>query len=178
MYTFFSFSDSSVGKEKWKWKSLTLWTVALQAPTVHGILQAKVLEWVAIPFSGGSSWPRDQTSVGKESTCNSGDPGSIPGSGGSPGEGLGYPLQYSWASLVAQMVKNLLQCGRSEFDPWVGKIPWRRRWQPTLEFLPGESPWTEKPGRLQSMGLRSVRHDWVTKHKRSRGYGLQRMPLL
>ena len=47
------------------------------------------------------------SSVGKESTCNSGDPGSIPGSGGSPGEGLGYPLQYSWASLVAQLLKNL-----------------------------------------------------------------------
>ena len=97
--------------------------------------------------------------AGKESACNSEDPGLIPGWGKFPGEGLGYPLQYSWASLVAQMVKNLLQCGRSEFDPWVGKIPWRRRWQPTLEFLPGESPWTEKPGRLQSMGLRSVRHD-------------------
>ena len=45
-------------------------------------------------------------SVGKESTCNAGDPGSIPGSGRSPGEGIGYPLQYSWASLVAQLVKN------------------------------------------------------------------------
>ena len=38
-------------------------------------------------------------SAGKESTCNAGNPGSIPGSGGSPGEGIGYPLQYSWASL-------------------------------------------------------------------------------
>ena len=46
------------------------------------------------------------SSVGKESTCNAGDPGSIPGSGRSPGEGIGYPLQYSWASLVAQLVKN------------------------------------------------------------------------
>ena len=45
-------------------------------------------------------------SVGKESTCNARDPGSIPGSGRSAGEGIGYPLQYSWASLVAQMVKN------------------------------------------------------------------------
>ena len=45
--------------------------------------------------------------VGKESTCNAGDPGSIPGLGRSPGEGKGYPLQYSWASLVAQLVKNL-----------------------------------------------------------------------
>ena len=47
------------------------------------------------------------SSAGKESTCDAGDPGSIPGLGSSPGEGIGYPLQYSWASLVTQMVKNL-----------------------------------------------------------------------
>ena len=47
------------------------------------------------------------SSVGKESACNAGDPRSIPGVGGSPGEGIGYPLQYSWASLMAQLVKNL-----------------------------------------------------------------------
>ena len=46
------------------------------------------------------------SSAGKESACNAGDPGLIPGSGRSAGEGIGYPLQYSWASLVAQMVKN------------------------------------------------------------------------
>ena len=45
-------------------------------------------------------------SAGKESACNAGDPSSVPGLGRSPGEGKGYPLQYSWASLVAQMVKN------------------------------------------------------------------------
>ena len=45
------------------------------------------------------------SSVGKESTCNAGDP--CIGSGRSSGEGIGYPLQYSWASLVAQLVKNL-----------------------------------------------------------------------
>ena len=48
------------------------------------------------------------SSAGKESACNAGDPGLISGSGRSPGEGIGYPLQYSWASLVAQTVKNLL----------------------------------------------------------------------
>ena len=47
------------------------------------------------------------SSVGKESTCNAGDPGSIPGSGRSAGEEIGYPLQYSWGSLTAQLVKNL-----------------------------------------------------------------------
>ena len=45
-------------------------------------------------------------SVGKESACNAGDPGLIPGSGRSAGEGVGYPLQYSWASLVAQLITN------------------------------------------------------------------------
>ena len=46
------------------------------------------------------------SSVGKESACNAGGPGPIPGSRRSAGEGIGYPLQYSWASLVAQLVKN------------------------------------------------------------------------
>jgi len=46
------------------------------------------------------------SSFAKESTCNAADPGSILGSGRSTGEGIGYPLQYSWASLVAQLVKN------------------------------------------------------------------------
>ena len=46
------------------------------------------------------------SSAGKESACNAGDPGSIPGLERSPGEGIGYPLQYSWAFLVAQLIKN------------------------------------------------------------------------
>ena len=53
---------------------------------------------------------------------------------------------------------------RPGFDPWVGKIPWRRTWQPSPVFLPGESPWTEEPGRLQSMRSQNVRHGSVTKH--------------
>ena len=168
------------------------------------------------------------SSAGKEATCNAREPGSIPGSGRSAGEGRDYPLQYSWASLVAQLVKNLpamwensvqslgwedllekgqtgyplryswaslvaqllmlknppamqetwvqplgwedplekgkathssiltwripwtvmpggkepacqsRRCKRPGFDPRVGKIPWRRAWQPTPVFLPGE----------------------------------------
>ena len=92
------------------------------------------------------------SSAGKDSAFNAGDSGLIPGLGRSPGEGIGYPLQYYWASLVTQMVKNRLQCGGPGFNPWVGKIPWRRAWQPTPVFLPGESPWTEEPGELQSIG--------------------------
>ena len=60
------------------------------------------------------------SSVGKESTCNAGDPSSIPGSGKSPGEGIGYPLQYSWASLVAQIVKNL----PAMRETWVQSLGW------------------------------------------------------
>ena len=50
---------------------------------------------------------------GKESTCNAGDPSSIPGSGRFAGEGVSYPLQYSWASLQAQLVKNLPAMGET-----------------------------------------------------------------
>ena len=62
------------------------------------------------------------SSAGKESTCNAGDPGWIPGSGRSPEEGIGYSLQYSWTSLVAQTVKN----PPAMWETWVEKIPWRR----------------------------------------------------
>ena len=60
------------------------------------------------------------SSVGKESACNAGDPSSIPGSGRSPGEGLGYPLQYSWASLVGQLIKN----PPAMWETWVQSLGW------------------------------------------------------
>ena len=95
-------------------------------------------------------WGFPDSSVGIESTCNAGDRGSIPGLGRSPGEGIGYPLQYSWASLVAQ-----LQCGRPEFKPCVGKIPWRRERLPTPVFWPRKfhrlySPWGHKESDMMS----------------------------
>ena len=74
------------------------------------------------------------SSVGKESTCNSGDPGLIPGSGRSIAEGIGYPLEYSWASLVAQLVRKLPAMRETWVDPWVEKIPWRRERLPTPVF--------------------------------------------
>ena len=92
------------------------------------------------------------SSAGKESACNAGDPSSIPGSGRSPGEGIGYPLQYSWASLVAHTVKN----PPAMQETWVQSLGWedplKKAWQPTPVILPGDSPWTEEPGGLQSMG--------------------------
>ena len=48
--------------------------------------------------------------------------------------------------------------------PGLGRPPWRRAWQPTPVLLPGESPWIEEPGRLQTMGLQRVRHNWLTGH--------------
>ena len=60
------------------------------------------------------------SSVGKESACNAGDPGSIPGSGRSAGERIGYPLQYSWASLGAQLVKNT----PAIWETWIWSLGW------------------------------------------------------
>ena len=62
------------------------------------------------------------SSAGKESACNAEDPGSIPGLRRSPGERIGYPLQYSWASLVAQTVKNL----PAMWETWVQSLGWGR----------------------------------------------------
>ena len=98
-------------------------------------------------------------SVGKESTCNAGDPGLIPGSGRSSGEGIGYPLQCSWVSLIAQLVKNLPAVQETRIRSLV--------WEDTLEqeiathsnFLAWRIPWTEEPGRLQSMGSQRVGHE-------------------
>ena len=99
------------------------------------------LRWSGIPISWrvfhSLLWSTSLTEqLVKESTCNAGDPSSIPGLGRSAGEGIGYPLQYPWASLVAQLVK--LQCGRPGFVPCVGKIPWRRERLPTPVFWPEE----------------------------------------
>jgi len=63
------------------------------------------------------------SSVGKESACNAGDLGLIPGSGRSPGEGIGYPLQYSWASLVVQLVKNVCNVGHLGLIPGLVRCP-------------------------------------------------------
>ena len=60
------------------------------------------------------------SSAGKESASSAGDPGSIPRSGRSPAEDIGYPLQYSWASLVAQVVKNL----PAMQETWVQSLGW------------------------------------------------------
>ena len=60
------------------------------------------------------------SSAGKESACKARGPGLIPGSGRSPGEVIGYPLQYSWASLVSQMIKN----PPAMQETWVRSLGW------------------------------------------------------
>ena len=88
------------------------------------------------------------SSVGKESACNAGDPRSIPGSGRSPGEGVGYPLQYSWASLVAQLVKN----PPSMRETWIRSLGWEDPMEKGkcthFSILTWIVPWTEEPGGL------------------------------
>ena len=82
------------------------------------------------------------SSVGKESACSAGDPSSIPGLGRSAGEGIGYPLQYSWASLVAQLLKNLPLM----WETWVGSLGWEDPLEkgkaPHSSILAWKIPWT------------------------------------
>ena len=59
-------------------------------------------------------------SAEKEYTCSAGDPRLIPGSGRATGEEIGYPVQYSWASLVAQLVKNL----PAKQETWIQSLSW------------------------------------------------------
>ena len=98
-------------------------------------------------------------SAGKESACDAGDPSLIPGLGRSAGEEIGYPLQYSWASLVAQLVKNL----PAMREIWVRSLGWEDPLEKGTathsSILVWRSLWTEEPGRLQSMGLQRVKHD-------------------
>ena len=86
---------------------------------------------------GQSQLMAPHSSVGKESACNAGDPGSIPGSGKSPGEEIGYPLQCSWASTVARLVKNP-PAMRETWVQFLGREdPWRRERLPTPVCWPG-----------------------------------------
>ena len=77
------------------------------------------INWITLFSLTSPGFPH--SSVAKESACNAGDTGWIPGSGRSSGERIGYPLQYSWASLVAQLVKNLPAMG----ETWVWSLGWK-----------------------------------------------------
>ena len=102
------------------------------------------------------------SSAGKESTCSAGDPSLFPGSGRSPGEGIGYPLHFTWTSLVVQMVKNL----PATRETWVRSLGWEDPLEKEIathtSILAWRIPWMEKLGGLQSMGSQRVGHNWVT----------------
>ena len=97
-----------------------------------------------------ASWGFPDSLAGKESTCNAGNPGPIPGLGRSAGEAIGYPLQYSWASLVTQLVKNL----PAMWETWVQCLgredPLEKEMAIHSSTLAWKIPWTEEPDRLHS----------------------------
>ena len=94
--------------------------------------------------------------VGKESPCNAGDPGSIPGSGKSTREGIGYTLQYSWDSLVAELEKNL----PAVRETWVQYLGWEDHLEKGKATHSSILAW-----RIQDYtvhGVAKIRHDWAT----------------
>ena len=99
-------------------------------------------------------WGFPHSSAGKESACNAGDPGLIPGLQRSTGEGISYPLQYSWASLVAQLGKNL----PAMRETWIQSLGWEDPLEngkaTHTSLLAWRIPWT-----IQSLELQRVEHD-------------------
>ena len=134
--------------EQWSWakkwstkRSLIIcpiWWTCRQ--NTHWLSTPYVLRTISMPHIISQGFPN--ISVGKESTCNAGDPSSIPESGRSAGERIGYPLQYSWNSLVTQLEKNL----PAMRETWV----WPLGWEDPLEkgkaihsrILAWRIPWT------------------------------------
>ena len=128
-------------------------------------------------LKGVNSGQEDLDFPGKVSVYNAGDPGSIPGSGRSPGEGNGNPLQYSfrhspspaapqtvaqiniWTSLVAQKVKRL----STMRETWVRSLGWEDPLEKEMAIHSRTTAWkiprTEEPGSLQPMGSQRVGHD-------------------
>ena len=85
------------------------------------------------------------SSAGKESACNAGNPGLIPGSGRSTGERIGYPLQCSWASLVAQLVKNPPAMWETRVQSLGWEDPLEKGKATHSSILASRIPWTEEP---------------------------------
>ena len=100
------------------------------------------------------------SSAGKESTCNAGDPGLIPGLGRSPEEGirLSTPVFLGFPG-GSDDKESICSAGDLGLIPGLERSPGGRARQPTSVFLTGEFPLAEEPGGLQSMGLQRVRHD-------------------
>ena len=93
-------------------------SVFLSYLVIRAFILGGVLLFISTSYNTSGGFP--VSSVGKESACKAGDPGLIPGWGRSAGERIGYPLQYSWASLVAQLVKN----PPAKQETWVQSLHW------------------------------------------------------
>ena len=118
----------------WQWPAAGSGALSSAVPAWDLLKEVTIIFITSTIVWSLMSWGSPDSLIGKESICNAGDPGSILESGISAGEGIDYLLQYSWASLVAQLIRIRLQCGRPGFNPWVRKIPWRRERLPTLVF--------------------------------------------
>ena len=137
--------------------------------------------WLKIAFALAFKEGFPCGSAGKESACNVGNLGLIPGLGRSPGKGKGYPLQYSGleyckesdlteqlslsllrASLVAQMVEHLSAMLETRVQSLGWEDPLEKATAPHFSTLAWKIPWTEEPDRLQSLGSQRVGHDWAT----------------
>ena len=94
------------------------------------------------------------SSVGKESVCNAGYPSSIPGSGRSPEEGIGFPLQYSGWEISMDCIVHGVAESRTRLVQSLGQEDSPEKEMAThSSIFAWEIPWTEEPGRLQSIGL-------------------------
>ena len=132
---------------------------------VHGVAKSwtQLSSWTELNW--GAHFGLSYSSAGKESTCNAGDPSSIPGPGRSPGEGIGYPFQYFWVSLVAQTVKK----PPTMQETWVQSLVWEDPLEEGMATHSWRIPMERGAWWLQSTGSQRVGHNGAAKHSTARG---------
>ena len=143
-------SPREISHVVWSLCSMSSWSLETVSKPFYkrGTLREK---WILTHTLLSLGFP--DRSVGKESACNAGDPSSILGSGRSAGEGIGYPLQDSWASVVAQLVKNL----PAMRGTWVWSLGWE---DPLQKGKATHSSFWPREFHGQSMGLQRVGRDF------------------
>ena len=144
------------------WRIMRHGLVGSVGPSIHSSVRLSSLLlflsffcgkiYINLDFLGSSTF--------KKPTCNAGDPNSIPRLESSPGEGIGYPLLYSWASLVAQPVKN----PPAMRETWVPSLGWEDPLEEGMAIHSSILAWREEPDGLQSTGSQRVRYNWAAKH--------------
>ena len=147
----------------WIWSCLFFWETEMNRVSLFRENPLPCLDYFVL-FNCGKIKHEDfpGSSTGKESACNTGDPGSTRGLGWSPGEGIGYPLQCSWVSLLTQIVKNPPEMR----ETWVRSLGWEDPLEEGMATHSSVLAWriSMEPGGLQPMGSQRVRHDWAPKH--------------